>query len=228
MQRIFITGTDTDAGKTFICSALLAGFRHLGIRSYAVKPIASGCDEHGRNADIDTLLGNSSLGEADINWHKFTPAIAPHLAAAQQGIALTGQGFVQFVQSEARPNADIQLIEGAGGWLLPLSGHELLSDAVIAAGWPVVLVVGVKLGCLNHALLTYRELARSGVPVLGFVANVLGPMPVLAENLSELQRLLPVPCLGVMPFQPTDFIGVSSHLSQQLLTQLAQFSEKSL
>lgn len=228
MQRIFITGTDTDAGKTFVCAALLAGFRQLGITSYAVKPIASGCDEQGRNADLTALLQGSALTEADINLHKFTPAIAPHLAASQLGIELTGQAVVQFVQSAARPEADIQLIEGAGGWLLPLSEGELLSDAVIRAGWPVVLVVGVKLGCLNHALLTYRELARSGVPVLGFVANVLGPMPVLAENLAELQRLLPVPCLGVMPYQPADYLDLSRRLSHQLLTQLGQCPEKSL
>lgn len=218
MKRVFITGTDTDAGKTFVCGLLLKGFQQLGHSAYALKPIASGCDEQGRNADIEHLLASATLPvtESDINWHKFRPAIAPHLAAKQLGVELSGAAFQQFVEHAERPNAQWQLIEGAGGWLLPLSQQELLADTVIEARWPVVLVVGVKLGCLNHALLTVRELRRANVPLVGFIANILGDMPALQDNVSELHRLLEVPCLGVVPFEPTDLEQRGLMLAQQL------------
>lgn len=218
MKRLFITGTDTDAGKTFVAALLVQGLQQQGRSAYALKPIASGCDSQGRNADIEQLLAASTLPlqGSDINWLKFEPAIAPHLAAAQRGLALTGADFRAFVESAARPVAHWQLIEGAGGWLLPLSHTELLADTVAAAGWPVLLVVGVKLGCLNHALLTLRELQRQQVPVVGYVANILGEMPALAENLAELQRLLAVPCVGVVPFCPPQPLEIAEQLAKRL------------
>lgn len=220
MQRIFVTATNTDAGKTFVSALLLQGFRTLGVTSYALKPLASGCDAMGNNADITALLQGSHLTADDINLHRFTPAIAPHLAAAQCGISLKGDDIVAFVHSEQRLSAQVQLIEGAGGWLLPLSADELLSDVVLAAKWPVLLVVAVQLGCLNHALLTYRELARSGATIVGFVANVVGPMACQAENIAELQRLLPIPCLGVVPYEPA--APVATALAQSVLLRLEQ------
>lgn len=218
MKRIFVTGTDTDAGKTFVCGLLIKGLQQCGQTAYALKPIASGCDADGNNADIEHLLAASTmpLTPADINLHKFQPAIAPHLAAAKAGLLLAGTKIRQFVEDSKRPAADWQFIEGAGGWLLPLSDTEFLADTVIDAGWPVVLVVGVKLGCLNHALLTLRELQRQQVAVVGFVANVLGDMSALEENLAELQRLLPIPCLGIVPFQPKSPELVGYQLAKRL------------
>lgn len=218
MNRLFITGTDTDAGKTFVAALLVQGLQHQGHSAYALKPLASGCDSQGRNADVEHLLAASSipLQESDINWLKFEPAIAPHLAAAQLGKTLTGTEFRAFVESESRPVAQWQLIEGAGGWLLPLSNTELLADTVCTAGWPVLLVVGVKLGCINHALLTLRELQRQQVPVVGYVANILGEMPALVENLTELQRLLAVPCVGVIPFCPPQPAQIGEQLARRL------------
>lgn len=218
MKRLFITGTDTDAGKTFVSALLVQGLQLCGDTAYALKPIASGCDVNGDNADIKHLLAASQLPlvEPNINWCKFALPIAPHLAAQRQGITLLGSEFRQFVEDPRRPVADWQLIEGAGGWLLPLSDSELLADTVSAAGWPVLLVVGVKLGCLNHALLTIRELQRQQVPVVGYVANILVDMPALTENLAELQRLLKIPCLGVVPFQPQFPESVSLQLAKQL------------
>lgn len=227
VQRFFVTGTDTDVGKTYCSTALLRGFRANGVVCAALKPIASGVDGNGQNPDAAALAGATGQTIDAVNPLCFQLPTAPHLAAQALGTSLSLRGLDALLpQWESRcrddktpmtatitgtmttPMPSLELIEGAGGWLLPLNQHEYLADWVVAQRWPVLLVVGVKLGCLNHSLLTVRELRRAGVPILGYIANILTPeMHFLAETLEDLASRLAIPCLGVLPYAaagPTD------------------------
>lgn len=222
---IFITGTDTDVGKTFVSRLLIEGLVRRFGQAVGLKPIASGADENQQFADLEQLIAASSqpLHYNDINLYRFTPAIAPHFAASAEGVMLKGHEIVDFCQHPQRPQAPIRLIEGAGGWLLPLSEHELLADTVLDQQWPIVLVVGVKLGCLNHALLTVREIQRSGGRLVGFIANILQPeQPMLEQNLADLQQRLQIPCLGIVPWLPDAKIRVvtAAKLVDELCTKV--------
>lgn len=202
--HFFVTGTDTDAGKTYCSTALLRGLLASGVRCAALKPIASGVDAAGHNTDASALAAVTGQTISAVNPICFNLPTAPHLAAQAQGQSLSLQQLDLLLVATA-PNQDnaLTLVEGAGGWLLPLNAQEYLADWVIAHQWPVVLVVGVKLGCLNHSLLTVRELRRAGVPLLGYIANVLDPdMHYLAETLQDLCGRLQLPCLATLPFAP--------------------------
>lgn len=222
---LFVTGTDTDAGKTYVSSALLRGFAALGVRTAALKPIASGVDANGQNADALALWQAANNGQslAEVNPRCFALPTAPHFAASAANAPLRLADLPSIKPHiTGGAGAQLQLIEGAGGWLLPLNDTEYLSDWVVAQQLPVLLVVGVKLGCLNHSLLTARELRRAGVPLLGYIANVLSPdMHYLAENLADLRlRLadgLGLPCLGELPWQRG---GPSPQQCVQLASQL--------
>lgn len=217
----FVTGTDTDAGKTYVSSALLRGFKLLGKRAAALKPIASGVNEQGQNPDALALWQASSCDQtlAQVNPVSFVLPTAPHFAAAAAGQTLSIADLPQVTPHIAGGEfADIQLIEGAGGWLLPLNAEEYLADWVQNLQLPVLLVVGVKLGCLNHSLLTVRELRRAGVPLLGYIANVVSPdMHYLDENLADLQKRLGLPCLAELAWNAK---GPSEQQCQQLAQQL--------
>jgi dethiobiotin synthetase len=202
--HFFVTGTDTDAGKTYCSAALLRGLVANGVRCAALKPIASGVDAAGHNTDAKALAAVTGQTVQAVNPICFTLPTAPHLAAQAQGESLSlAQLDAVLVATKLEPACELTLVEGAGGWLLPLNAQQYLADWVIAQQWPVVLVVGVKLGCLNHSLLTVRELRRAGVPLLGYIANVLDPeMHYLAETLQDLQSRLQLPCLATLPFAP--------------------------
>jgi dethiobiotin synthetase len=227
VQRFFVTGTDTDVGKTYCSTALLRGFRANGVACAALKPIASGVDANGQNPDAAALAAATGQAIAAVNPLSFHLPTAPHLAAQAQGTALSVRALDALLpqwEPDSRdnnttiPTPSIELIEGAGGWLLPLNQHEYLADWVVAQRWPVLLVVGVKLGCLNHSLLTVRELRRAGVPILGYIANILTPeMHFLAENIEDLANRLGLPCLGVLPYAPA---GPSDTECQALATAL--------
>lgn len=201
----FIAGTDTDAGKTTVACGLLHAARQRGLSTAAAKPVASGCEvtpEGLRNGDALALLGECSvaLDYAEVNPIAFAPAIAPHLAASEAGIELTVKILLPSVHQVLAYGADLTLVEGAGGWRVPLSGRENLSDLAVALGLPVILVVGVRLGCINHALLSAEAIARDGLPLAGWVANVIDPHTArLDENLATLAERLPAPCLGQIP-----------------------------
>lgn len=161
----FITGTDTDVGKTTIAAGLLHAARLAGLSTAAGKPVASGCElgpKGLRNADALALLAQSSLplSYAEVNPFAFEPAIAPHLAAREAGVALTVQSLLMPMRELLAKGADFTLIEGAGGWRVPLADQDNLSDLAMALGLPVILVVGVRLGCINHALLSAEAIAR--------------------------------------------------------------------
>jgi dethiobiotin synthetase len=204
MHNVFITATDTDAGKTYVSALLLRALKASGLRVLGLKPIAAGVDADGRNADAKILqaVSDGSPAYELINPIVLAPPVAPHLAAAQVGLQLDRRLLDQHLQETATAEVDFRLIEGAGGWLLPLSADEYLADWVMSQQLPVVLVVGMKLGCLNHALLTARELQRSGVQVIGWVANCVDPAMLLREeNIADLTARLPWPRLAVLPYQ---------------------------
>ncbi len=155
-----------------------------------------------RNSDALALIAQSTvpLSYTQINPYAFAPAIAPHIAAQEAGVELSVAGLYRAAQVILQEQADFTLIEGAGGWRVPISNTEFLSDFAIALQLPVILVVGVKLGCINHALLTAQAIINDGLELAGWVANVIDPNCArLAENLATLQQLMPAACLAEVP-----------------------------
>ena len=220
----FITGTDTDVGKTTVAAGLLQAARAAGLSTAAGKPVASGCEvtpEGLRNADALALMAQCTLALSyeEVNPVAFEPAIAPHIAAREAGVALTVQALLTPMQRILRQRADFTLIEGAGGWRVPLSGQDSLSDLAQALDLPVILVVGVRLGCISHALLTAEAIARDGLQLAGWVANIIGPKNSrLEENLATLAERLPAPCLGRVPrLKSASAHAVAEHLHLDLL-----------
>ena len=205
MPAYFVTGTDTEIGKTTIAAGLLHRARQQGLVTAGVKPVASGCErttEGLRNGDALALLGETSLplAYADINPIALEPAIAPHLAAREAGIELSVASLAMPVRRILALGADFTLVEGAGGWRVPLAGRESLSDLARELQLPVILVVGVRLGCINHALLSAEAILADGLPLAGWVANLVAPATLrLDDNLATLHERLPAPCLGTVP-----------------------------
>lgn len=220
----FVTGTDTDVGKTTIAAGLLRAARLAGLSTAAVKPLASGCEAGAdglRNSDALALLAECSLplSYAEVNPFAFAPAIAPHLAAREAGVPLKVEVLAAAVQAVLAQRADFTLVEGAGGWRVPLDGQATLAELPVALDLPVILVVGVRLGCINHALLTAEAIARDGLRLAGWVANVLDPQTSrLDDNLRTLTERLAAPCLGRVPrLQQADAAAVARHLNIGLL-----------
>ncbi|UJF23568.1 dethiobiotin synthase [Shewanella sp. OMA3-2] len=211
----FVTGTDTDSGKTLISSALLSLAKG---KKCGFKPIASGCvltPDGLRNSDAQALMAQSNMGLSyqQVNPIAFEPAIAPHIAAAQADVILSASKVVETLLATPILTADFALIEGAGGWRLPLGNHQYLSDSVKqldayvqtqnAERVGVILVVGMKLGCLNHALLTQQAIEADGLNIAGWVANqVDADMSEITANLSSLQQVMTAPFLGYVPHLP--------------------------
>ena len=220
----FVTGTDTDVGKTTIAAGLLRAARLAGLSTAAVKPVASGCEagvDGLRNSDALALLAECSLplSYAEVNPFAFAPAIAPHLAAREAGVELKVAALAAAVQAVLVQQADFTLVEGAGGWRVPLGEQATLADLPVALDLPVILVVGVRLGCINHALLTAEAIARDGLRLAGWVANVLDPQTSrLDDNLRTLTELLAAPCLGRVPrLEQAGAAAVARHLDVGLL-----------
>lgn len=215
----FVTGTDTEVGKTTIAAGLLHAARLRGLSTAAAKPVASGCTrtaEGLRNDDALALLAQCSLPLCyeEVNPLAFEPAIAPHLAAREVGVTLTVASLLEPVRSVLAQEADFSLVEGAGGWRVPLAGEENLSDLAIALGLPVILVIGVRLGCINHALLSAEAIERDGLKLAGWVANIVDPHTArLEENLATLAERMPAPCVGRVPRLPSASAdAVAKHL----------------
>jgi dethiobiotin synthetase len=200
----FVTGTDTSVGKTLISCALLHGFAAQGRRVVGMKPVAAGCNDEGQNDDVVQLraAGNVQLGYAQINPYCLVPAVAPHLAAQVAGVSI-GFALISKAFAELSAQADVVIVEGAGGLLVPLNGAQDSADLMRELGLPVILVVGIRLGCLNHALLTVEAIAARGLMLAGWVANVLdADMAMLDENVAALRERIGAPLLGVVPYQP--------------------------
>lgn len=202
-RAMFVTGTDTDAGKTYISAALLRHFAAQSLRVVGMKPVASGAKELDgvlHNSDV-TQLRQASNVQADVRWinpYCFTPAIAPHIAAQQAGVTIDLQQIKQAYE-QLCGMADVVVVEGAGGWLVPLNGQQTIADLAQLLDIPIVLVVRIRLGCINHALLSVADIQRRGLTLLGWVANCMeDEMPVMQENIATLQQLIAAPCLAVV------------------------------
>jgi dethiobiotin synthetase len=198
----FVTGTDTEVGKTAISCALLAAARRRGLRTAAIKPIAAGCDQAGRNEDALQLLEwmSEPLAYEQVNPVALRAAIAPHIAARRERRSLQASRIAGYCRGVMLGDADFVIIEGAGGWRVPISDRETLADVAVQLRVGVLLVVGMRLGCINHALLTAEAIARDGLHLAGWIANQPGPsMDSYQENLESLRRLLPAPLLGEVP-----------------------------
>jgi dethiobiotin synthetase len=204
----FITGTDTGVGKTVVTLGLMQWLQDRGHRVAGMKPVATGCvptPQGLRNDDAQRLRQQASIELAyeAVNPYAFEPPMAPHSAAAAAGTRIDldrlEAGF-----AELRSRADRVCVEGVGGWLVPLNGGETVADLAVRLGLDVILVVGIRLGCLNHALLTRRAIEASGLRLAGWVANCLPPpTDTLKENINTLKSMIYAPLLGVVPMLDT-------------------------
>jgi len=218
----FVTGTDTGVGKTLISCALLHAIAAQGRRVAGFKPVAAGCDENEHNEDALALCAASTMQLAceQVNPYCFAPAIAPHLAAGFSGIRIELSRILDAYR-ELAAQADEVIIEGAGGFLVPLNEQQDSADLAQQLGLPVILVVGMRLGCLNHALLTVRAIAGSGLKCAGWVANVVeAGMPALQQNIDTLRERIDAPLLGVVPYmEKPDVYAVAESLDMRLLNK---------
>ncbi|MCG8609475.1 MAG: dethiobiotin synthase [Pseudomonadales bacterium] len=211
MKKIFVTGTDTDAGKTWISAALLHRFSEAGQRCIGLKPVAAGCEknESGDLRNSDALLLQNYMSESlpyeQVNPVAFEEPVAPHLAAQRAGRHVTLQRLIGLCRGVELKRPDVLLIEGAGGWRVPLNEQEMLSGLAVELQTEVVLVVGLKLGCISHALLTAEAIMRDGLKLAGWIANQASEveMDLQQENIATLTALIPAPCLGVVPHTET-------------------------
>ncbi|WP_250511918.1 dethiobiotin synthase [Caballeronia sp. INDeC2] len=226
---LFVAGTDTEIGKTLVCAALLHGFARSGLRAAAMKPIASGAIERDgvlHNEDADQLddAANVALPNDIRTPFMMREPIAPHIAAAREGIALD-IGRIVDAHRHAVTKADIVVVEGVGGFRVPLSDTHDTADLAVALNLPVVLVVGMRLGCISHALLTVEAVASRGLKLAGWVANRVDPdMLYPDENIATLKRRIEAPLIGVIPhLAPPDARRAADQLDTvALLDQLHQ------
>ncbi len=215
---VFVTGTDTGVGKTFASVALLHRLRADGFRAVGMKPVASGCertDAGWRNDDALRLLAASDPQPeyADLNPYPLPLPTAPQLAATAAGVRIDGDRLVDAYRALAA-QADTVVVEGVGGWAAPLDHGLEQADLARALALPVVLVVGVRLGCLSHARLTARAIAADGLSLVGWIANTIDPaFSDIDAYLRLLAYALPAPCLGVLPFSASqDAAAIASVL----------------
>lgn len=207
VNRLFITGTDTGVGKTRIAAALCLAFAGAGKRVAAMKPVASGCTRTAaglRNEDALALQSamNVRASYAEVNPYAFEPAIAPHIAALEAGCAIDFD-VLDRCYERLSLQSDALIVEGAGGWLAPLDAQRTFADLAVHWQLEVILVVGLRLGCLNHALLTVESIERRGLRLCGWVGNsVDAEFERREENILTLQTRIPAPCLGTFPFSP--------------------------
>lgn len=203
----FITGTDTEVGKTLVCCALLGRLREAGRPAAAMKPVAAGSalfDGHRGNEDAVALrrLVTPAPPYARINPYLFDAPIAPHIAAEQAGIGIDLDVIEGHYDDLRRDHAPI-LVEGAGGWLVPLGPGLTMADLARRLGLPVILVVAIRLGCINHALLTAESIAAHGLALAGWVATFPSPYDGVGPKVvATLEDRLPAPLLAVIPHQP--------------------------
>lgn len=205
----FVAGTDTGVGKTTFAAALLRAFRAGGLRVAGMKPVAAGTAD-GRNEDVEALLAASSPGlERELVCpYLFDPPVAPHIAAAEAGVHIDLEVIKERFQLLAREK-DIVVVEGVGGLRVPLNEREDTADLAERLGLPVILVVGLRLGCLNHALLTREAIARRAIPFAGWVANRIDPrMACSDENIRALEERLDAPLVADVPYGPPSELPV--------------------
>ena len=202
LSGYFVTGTGTDIGKTLVSCALLHAFGACGRTTVGMKPVAAGV-ENGKWVDVESLMAASNVKASRelVNPYALIPAIAPHIAAKQAGIQIDIE-TIRRACLELQKIADIVIVEGAGGFLVPLNDHQDSSHMAKTLGLPVILAVGMRLGCLSHALLTAQAVRAAGLPLAGWVANRIDPqMAAFDENVLALEQRMGCPLLGVLPFE---------------------------
>jgi dethiobiotin synthetase len=213
-RGVFITGTDTGVGKTRVAVALLTALARAGVRVVGMKPVAAGAERTGggkraaggKRAGVlcndDALrlqaAGNVAVPYEAVNPYCFREPVSPHIAAAWDGERVD-LARIAAAGARLRAAADFVVVEGAGGWLAPVSARRTMADVAAACGFPVLLVVGLRLGCLNHALLTAQAVAAQG-RLLGWVGSAIDAhFEAADENLATLAARLPAPRLGLLP-----------------------------
>jgi len=207
MRRLFVTGTDTGVGKTRIAAALCAAYAARHQRVAAMKPVASGCRQTSaglRNADAEALRAAMTVRApySDVNPYAFEPAIAPHIAALEAGRSIEF-GLLDGCYERLCQQSDVIVVEGAGGWLAPLDASHTFADLAVRWQLDVILVVGLRLGCLNHALLTAEAIERRGLKLAGWVGNSVDPDFERREaNIDTLRTRLAADCLGTFAYSP--------------------------
>jgi dethiobiotin synthetase len=205
MNGVFVTGTDTDCGKTLVSLALMEHLQQRGLTVLGMKPVASGCErtsEGLRNQDALRLQAGGSRERPYelINPYAFEPPIAPHIAAGRSGVEIERKVITTRAEQLAA-DADFLVVEGVGGWRVPLGSSLSVSDLPSALDLPVILVSGIRLGCINHSLLTVESIRASGARLIGWVANQVDRhMLARDETLATLRDLIGAPCLGVVPW----------------------------
>ncbi len=223
---IFVTGTDTGVGKTLIACGLARALAGRGQKVAVFKPVASGArptPDGLRNADAEALLAASNVpaAYADVNPYCFEPAISPHIAADEAGIE-PDIGTITAKYRLLAARADLTVVEGAGGWLAPLSTRATMADLAQALELPVLLVVGLRLGCLNHAQLSCEAIRARGVPFAGWAGSAVdGRFERAGANVATLTRLLGTPPLALVPhLGPCAIAPPLPQLAGALLQQL--------
>lgn len=194
-QAYFVTGTDTGVGKTLVTSALLHAFAQQGKRVVGMKPVAVGCE------DVEQLRahGNVVVPSSLANQYSMVSPIAPHIAAERDGVEID-LGHIVSSCLALQEAADVVLVEGVGGFMVPLNAAQDTADLAVMLGLPVILVVGMRLGCINHALLTAQAIRHKGLRLSAWVANRIDPaMSAFDKNLHALETRLAAPLIGVVP-----------------------------
>jgi dethiobiotin synthetase len=219
MHAVYVTGTDTGTGKSLASASLLAALNARGLRSVGMKPVASGCEytQAGlRSEDAELLIAHSAgIPDYDcVNPYAFADPIAPHLAACDAGIEI-GLPRIETAFAALSTHMQCVVVEGVGGWMAPLGPHLMQADLVRALRLPVILVVGLRLGCLNHALLTARAIRDDGAELIGWIgSSVDAQMARREDNLATLRERLGIPCLGVLPHSAApDPAALATHLA---------------
>lgn len=218
----FITGTDTEVGKTTISLGLMQALQQRGLTVAAMKPVSAGCEQTAdglRNEDAVQLMQQASVPLAYelVNPYAFAAAIAPHIAAAEQGVHMEIAPLLTAYR-EIATQVDVVIVEGAGGWRVPLNETQSLADLAGALELPVINVVGLRLGCLNHALLTEQSILTQGLTSLGWVGNeVVEGMPYLQDNLTYMQSHLQARPLAHIPYQQHSVESIAQRLDVQPL-----------
>ncbi|MGA7964306.1 MAG: dethiobiotin synthase [Gammaproteobacteria bacterium] len=219
LRGFFVTGTDTEIGKTVVSTGIVHALAAHGLRVVAMKPVASGgvhTADGLRNSDALQLMAaaNVAAGYAQVNPYCFEPPIAPHLAAVDAGVVIEAESILLATAALAA-QAEALVVEGVGGWRVPLSDTFDIPELVRRLDLPVVLAVGLRLGCLNHAQLSAESIVAHGCRLAGWIGSTVEtePMARLADNVKTLKQVLPAPCWGVVPYLDTLApAGVARHL----------------
>lgn len=228
MSVFFVTGTDTEVGKTFISRTIMHIYEQKRKTCVGYKPVASGCVRTGQGLRNDDALNLQSASTFNLKYEEVNPfpfeeAVAPHLAAQKAGHDICLKKIARGYEHLLNKQADLTIVEGAGGWRLPVGNRQYMSDFVTQYDIPVVLVVGVRLGCINHACMTAEVIQQDGLTIAGWVANhVDAEMPFLTENITALKEHLDAPFLGEVPLvkspkEAADYLDITPLLRFEMV-----------